>query len=98
MASQAEIGLIGLGVMGQNLALNIADHGFEVAVYNRTAARTEAFAASEEAQGRPVVPCLTLAALVGALRRPRAVILMVQAGRRRIGRSRRSCRCSSRTT
>ena len=80
MASQAEIGLIGLGVMGQNLALNIADHGFEIAVYNRTAARTEAFAASDEASARPIVPCSTLEDLVGALRTPRAIILMVQAG------------------
>jgi 6-phosphogluconate dehydrogenase len=80
MASQAEIGLIGLGVMGQNLALNIADHGFPIAVYNRTAARTEAFARSEEARSRPIVPCATLADLLGALRVPRAIILMVQAG------------------
>jgi 6-phosphogluconate dehydrogenase len=80
MASQADIGLIGLGVMGQNLALNIADHDFEVAVYNRTAARTEAFAASEDARSRPIAPCATLEDLVGALRAPRAVILMVQAG------------------
>ena len=80
MASQAEIGLIGLGVMGQNLALNIADHGFAIAVYNRTAARTEAFAASEEARARPIAPCLTLQDLVGALSAPRAIILMVQAG------------------
>ena len=80
MASQAEIGLIGLGVMGQNLALNIADHGFEIAVYNRTAARTEAFAASEDARSRPIAPCATLEDLVGALRAPRAIILMVQAG------------------
>jgi 6-phosphogluconate dehydrogenase len=80
MASQAEIGLIGLGVMGQNLALNIADHGFAIAVYNRTAARTEAFAASEEARARPIVPCSTLEGLVGALRSPRAIILMIKAG------------------
>ena len=80
MASQAEIGLIGLGVMGQNLALNIADHGFEVAVYNRTTARTEAFAGSHEAKTRPIVPCATLAGLVETLRAPRAIILMVQAG------------------
>jgi 6-phosphogluconate dehydrogenase len=80
MASQAEIGLIGLGVMGQKLALNITDHGFAVAVYNRTAARTEAFAASEEARARPIVPCATPPDLVGALRPPRAIILMVPAG------------------
>jgi 6-phosphogluconate dehydrogenase len=80
MASQAEIGLIGLGVMGQNLALNIADHGFPIAVYNRTAARTEAFAASAEAQARPIVPCATLEDLIGGLRPPRAIILMIQAG------------------
>jgi 6-phosphogluconate dehydrogenase len=80
MASQAEIGLIGLGVMGQNLALNIADHGFAIAVYNRTAARTEAFAASEEARTRRVVPCATLEDLARALRSPRALILMVKAG------------------
>jgi 6-phosphogluconate dehydrogenase len=80
MASQAEIGLIGLGVMGQNLALNIADHGFPIAVYNRTAARTEAFAASAEAQARAIVPCATLEDLVGGLRPPRAIILMIQAG------------------
>jgi 6-phosphogluconate dehydrogenase len=80
MASQAEIGLIGLGVMGQNLALNTVDHGFATAVYNRTAARTEAFAASAEAKDRPIVPCVTLKDLAGALPPPRAIILMVPAG------------------
>ena len=40
---QSDIGLIGLAVMGQNLALNIADHGYRVSVYNRTASKTEAF-------------------------------------------------------
>jgi 6-phosphogluconate dehydrogenase len=76
----AEIGLIGLGVMGQNLALNITDHGRRVAVYNRTASRTEEFVASDDAMGRPLTPCLTLEDLVAALRRPRAAILMVKAG------------------
>jgi 6-phosphogluconate dehydrogenase len=76
----AEIGLIGLGVMGQNLALNIADHGHRVAVYNRTSSRTEEFVASDEAMGRPLTPCLSLEALVAALQRPRAIILMVKAG------------------
>jgi 6-phosphogluconate dehydrogenase len=80
MSSQAEIGLIGLGVMGQSLALNIADHGYQVAVYNRTGARTESFASGEEARRLPVRACLELTDLVGALRRPRAVVLMVQAG------------------
>ena len=80
MSEQAEIGLIGLGVMGQNLALNIADHGYRIAVYNRTAARTEAFVASDEARRLPVMPCLALEDLVAALRPPRAIVLMVQAG------------------
>ncbi|MGH6913613.1 MAG: NADP-dependent phosphogluconate dehydrogenase [Geminicoccales bacterium] len=80
MTSQAEIGLIGLGVMGRNLALNIADHGFAIAVHNRTASRTEAFGSSAEARGKPVIPCLTVEEFVGTLRRPRAIILMVQAG------------------
>jgi 6-phosphogluconate dehydrogenase len=76
----AEIGLIGLGVMGQNLALNIADHDQRVAVYNRTSGKTEEFVAGDEARGRPLTPCLSLEALVGAVRRPRAIILMVKAG------------------
>ena len=80
MSEQAEIGLIGLGVMGQNLALNIAAHGYPTAVYNRTAARTEAFVANKEASGMPLSGCARLEDLVGALRRPRAIVLMVQAG------------------
>ena len=80
MSEQAEIGLIGLGVMGQNLALNIADHGYPIAVYNRTAARTEAFVAGEEARRMPLRGCAPLEDLIGALRPPRAIILMVQAG------------------
>ena len=66
-SAQAEIGLIGLGVMGQNLALNIADHGYPIAAFNRTSARTEAFAASDEVKGFPLTPCLTLEALVKAV-------------------------------
>jgi 6-phosphogluconate dehydrogenase len=80
MAGEAEIGLIGLGVMGQNLALNIAEHGHPVAVYNRTRARTEAFAATDDATRFPVRPCATLADLVRAIRRPRPIVLMVKAG------------------
>jgi 6-phosphogluconate dehydrogenase len=79
-SDSAEIGLIGLGVMGQNLALNIADNGFPIAVYNRTPSKTEAFAASEAAQALPVAGHGELGALVAGVRRPRALILMVQAG------------------
>jgi 6-phosphogluconate dehydrogenase len=80
MANEAEIGLIGLGVMGQNLALNIADHGHRVAVYNRTKARTDEFAATEDARRLPVRPCPSLKDLVSAIRRPRPIVLMVKAG------------------
>jgi 6-phosphogluconate dehydrogenase len=80
MNEKAEIGLIGLGVMGQNLALNIADHGHPIAVYNRTAARTEEFLASDAPKGLPLTGCTSLEGFVGALRPPRAIVLMVKAG------------------
>jgi 6-phosphogluconate dehydrogenase len=73
------IGLIGLAVMGENLALNIANHGFSVAVYNRTAGRTKAFVEGS-AQGHDIVGTYTLAELVGTLEKPRRIILMVKAG------------------
>ncbi len=72
-------GLIGLAVMGQNLVLNIESHGFPVAVYNRTAARTQEFIAGP-AQGKRIKPCYSLQELVDSLERPRKVMLMVQAG------------------
>jgi 6-phosphogluconate dehydrogenase len=75
-----DIGLIGLGVMGQNLTLNMADRGFRIAAYNRTASRTEEFVNGSEAKGKPVEPCLTVQDLVASVRRPRAIILMVPAG------------------
>jgi len=78
--AEAEIGVIGLGVMGANLALNIADNGYRVAVYNRTASRTEEFAASAgELSGR-ITPCATLEDFVATIRPPRPVIIMIQAG------------------
>ena len=80
MSEQAEIGLIGLAVMGQNLALNIADHGYRIAVFNRTTATTHKFVESEAARGRPVVACETPEDLVASLKRPRSIILMVKAG------------------
>lgn len=78
--NKADIGLIGLAVMGQNLALNIRDHGFRVAVYNRTAAKTDTFLASPEASDG-IVGCYAMADLAAALARPRKVLLMVKAGR-----------------
>ncbi|UUP17675.1 NADP-dependent phosphogluconate dehydrogenase [Nitratireductor thuwali] len=78
--SKADIGLIGLGVMGANLALNIAEKGFRVAVHNRTAARIGAFLGEAGALGENIIGCQTAEALVEAIERPRPIILMVQAG------------------
>jgi 6-phosphogluconate dehydrogenase len=72
-------GLIGLAVMGENLALNIERNGFPLAVYNRTAARTEEFLA-EKAQDRDIVAGFTIEEFVQAIERPRRIIIMVKAG------------------
>ncbi|MEX0961295.1 MAG: decarboxylating NADP(+)-dependent phosphogluconate dehydrogenase [Simkaniaceae bacterium] len=76
---QADIGLIGLAVMGQNLVLNMHDHGFKVAVFNRTAAKTEAFLKGPAAN-TDLVGATTLEDFFKALKRPRKVMLMVKAG------------------
>ena len=78
MAAQ-DFGLIGLAVMGQNLVLNIEEKGFPVAVFNRTAARTQEFMAGE-AKGKNVVPTYALEEFMAALKRPRKIMLMVKAG------------------
>ena len=77
--SPADIGLIGLAVMGQNLVMNMADHGFTVAVYNRTQERTDEFVQGP-ASGMTVIGTESLEQLVANLARPRRVMLMVQAG------------------
>lgn len=77
--SQAEIGLIGLAVMGQNLALNINDHGFKIAVYNRTPARTEAFLQGP-AKSTAIIGTYSIAEFAASLAVPRKIILMVRAG------------------
>lgn len=74
-----DLGLVGLGVMGRNLALNFTDHGFKVAVYNRTPDKTRTFIADAGA-GRDLHPTDSLSALRDALRPPRAVLIMVPAG------------------
>ncbi|MBE7532037.1 MAG: decarboxylating NADP(+)-dependent phosphogluconate dehydrogenase [Chloroflexi bacterium] len=79
MKPQADIGLIGLAVMGQNLVLNMDDHGFTVAVFNRTVEKVDQFLANE-AKGTKVIGAHSLEELVGHLKRPRRVMLMVKAG------------------
>ena len=76
----SEIGLIGLAVMGQNLALNIADHGFQISVYNRTTEKTGKFVAENPNTPGGLVGCTTLEEFVGSLSRPRKIVLLVQAG------------------
>ena len=76
---QAQIGVTGLAVMGRNLARNLARHGFVVALHNRTSARTRSLVAEHGDEGH-FVPSESLPDFVASLERPRAVIIMVQAG------------------
>jgi 6-phosphogluconate dehydrogenase len=78
-APTADIGLIGLAVMGENLVLNMESHGYTVAVYNRTQARVDDFVAGR-AKGKHIVGCHSVKDLVAALKRPRKVMIMVKAG------------------
>jgi 6-phosphogluconate dehydrogenase len=76
---KAHIGLIGLAVMGQNLVLNMNDHGFKVAVFNRTTSAVDNFLA-DAAKGTQVIGTHSLEELVNSLESPRIVMLMVKAG------------------
>jgi 6-phosphogluconate dehydrogenase len=76
---KADIGLIGLAVMGQNLVLNMADNGYRVAVYNRTTSKVDDFLAGP-ANGASIVGTYSLEELVAQLGTPRKVMLMVKAG------------------
>jgi 6-phosphogluconate dehydrogenase len=76
----SDIGLIGLAVMGQNLALNIADHGFRITVYNRTTSKMDEFVAKHPATPGGLVGESTLEGFVRSLKRPRKIIILVQAG------------------
>ncbi len=78
-AASCDIGLIGLAVMGQNLVLNMNDHGFKVAVFNRTVSKVDDFLANE-AKDTQVVGAHSAEELVALLKRPRRVMLMVKAG------------------
>ncbi len=78
MPATSEFGLVGLAVMGQNLALNVESRGFQVSVYNRTTPVTHDFVARHP--GKRLLACDTLSDFVASLARPRKVQLMVQAG------------------
>ena len=73
-------GVIGLAVMGENIALNIERNGFPIAVYNRSREKTDAFM-EKRAQGKNAVATYSLEEFVGALERPRRILMMVQAGK-----------------
>ncbi len=77
--ASCDIGLIGLAVMGQNLVLNMNDHGFKVAVFNRTVSKVDDFLANE-AKGTQVAGAHSIEEFVGLLKRPRRAMLMVKAG------------------
>lgn len=79
MADKAKIGLIGLGVMGENLALNIARNGFKIAVYNRSTDKVDAFVAGR-GKDQPVIGCRDEKTFVESLEKPRMIILLVKAG------------------
>ncbi len=76
---KADIGLIGLAVMGENLVLNMEDHGFTVAVYNRTVSKVDAFVQGR-ARHKNIVGCHSIEELIAGLERPRKVFLLVKAG------------------
>lgn len=80
MSATADIGVIGLAVMGQNLVLNMNDKGFTVAVYNRTTSKVDRFIEGE-AKGTRVVGTHSLEELVQSLKAPRRILLMVKAGK-----------------
>lgn len=76
---RADIGLIGLAVMGQNLALNMSDHGFKVVVYNRTNTKTAEFL-DGPAKGTAISGAYSLTEITAILKKPRIIMLMVKAG------------------
>src|SRR4029077_718408 len=80
MEPQADIALIGLAVMGQNLILNMNDHGFTVVAYNRTVEKVDHFLANE-AKGTKVIGAHSLEDMVAKLKKPRRVMMLVKAGK-----------------
>jgi len=79
MPQQADIGLIGLAVMGENIVLNMASKGFTVACYNRTVEKVDAFVAGR-AKGQSIIGCHSIEELTSNLKHPRKVMMLVKAG------------------
>jgi 6-phosphogluconate dehydrogenase len=78
---KADIGVVGLAVMGENLILNMESKGFTVACFNRTTAKVDDFVKTGRAQGKNIIGCYSIEEFVHSLERPRKLMLMVQAGR-----------------
>src|SRR5690606_6831390 len=79
MSDLCDFGLIGLAVMGENLALNVESRGYKVAVFNRTTSVVDAFI-NGRAKGKNFVGCHTVEELVKSLKRPRKVMMLIKAG------------------
>jgi 6-phosphogluconate dehydrogenase len=77
--AQADIGLIGLAVMGENLILNMESKGFTVACFNRTVSKVDDFV-NGRAQGKKIIGCHSVEELVASLKKPRKIMMMVKAG------------------
>ena len=77
---KADIGVVGLAVMGENLILNMEGKGFTVACHNRTVEKVAAFV-NGRGKGKKIIGCDSLASLCASLKRPRRVMIMVKAGR-----------------
>src|SRR5438105_13480938 len=80
MEQTADIALIGLAVMGQNLILNMNDHGYTVVAYNRTTSKVDDFLA-KEAKGTKVLGAHSIEEMVAQLKKPRRVMMLVKAGK-----------------
>jgi len=80
LTAKADIGLVGLAVMGENLVLNMENHGFTVSVYNRTVEKVNSFV-NGRGKGKKVIGTSTIEELVASLKTPRKVMLMVKAGK-----------------
>src|SRR4051812_41158586 len=76
--TQQQIGVVGLAVMGKNLAFNIESRGYTVSVYNRSREKTDVM--MQEAEGKNVVPTYSIEEFVNSLEKPRKILIMVKAG------------------